>query len=98
MTDIQSTLAHLAKETDKRTSVFDIEIQELRNSHVTLSGRLLNESQLDELHRLLPSLKLDTALVRILSRDSNERVHVATNLTGLYEEPTFGMPLSSELC
>jgi cell wall-associated NlpC family hydrolase len=97
MTDIQSTLAQLAKDTDKRTSVFDIEIQELRNSHVTLSGRLLNESQLDELRRLLPGLKLDTDLVRILSRDSNERVHVATNLTGLYEEPTFGMPLSSEL-
>jgi cell wall-associated NlpC family hydrolase len=25
-------------------------------------------------------------------------MHVATNLTGLYEKPTFGMPLSSELC
>ncbi|MFT3893465.1 MAG: NlpC/P60 family protein [Anaerolineales bacterium] len=97
MTDIQSTLALLAKETDKRSSVFEIEIQELRNSHVTLSGRLLNASQLDELHRLLPDLKLDTAFVRVLSQESNERIHVATNLTGLYEEPTFGMPLASEL-
>lgn len=97
MTDIQSTIAHLAKETDKRSSVFEIEIQELRNSHVTLSGRLLNASQLDELHRLLPDLKLDTAFVRVLSQESNERIHVATNLTGLYKEPTFGMPLSSEL-
>jgi gamma-D-glutamyl-L-lysine dipeptidyl-peptidase len=98
MTDIQSTLDQLTKATDKRTSVFEIEIQELRNSHVTLCGRLLNGSQLDDLQRLLPSLKLDTALVRILSRESNERVHVATNLTGLYEEPTFGKPLASELC
>jgi hypothetical protein len=97
MTDIQSTLAQLAKDTDKRTSVFDIEIQELRNNHVTLSGRLLNESQLDDLHRLLPGLKLDTALVRVLSREGNEHVHVATNLTGLYEEPTFSKPLASEL-
>jgi gamma-D-glutamyl-L-lysine dipeptidyl-peptidase len=97
MTDIQSTLAQLAKETNKRTSVFEIEIQELKNSHVTLSGRLLDKSQLDELHRLLPSLKLDTVSVRILNRDSNERIHVATNLTGLYEEPTFDSPLSSEL-
>lgn len=97
MNDIQSTIAQLAKETDKRTSVFEIEIQELRNSHVTLSGRLLHESQLDELHRLLPSLKLDTASVQILSRDSNLRTHVATNLTGVYEEPTFDVPLSSEL-
>jgi hypothetical protein len=43
-------------------------------------------------------LKLDTALIRILGHDSLERVHVSTNLTGLYERPTFGMPLSSELC
>lgn len=97
MTDIQSTLVELAKATDKRTSVFEIEIQELRNSTVTLSGRVLNGSQLDELRRLLPSLKLDTASVRILSRDSNERVHAATNLTGLYEEPTFRVPLANEL-
>ena len=97
MTDIQSTLVELAKATDKRTSVFEIEIQELRNSTVTLSGRVLNGSQLDELRRLLPSMKLDTASVRILSRDSNERVHAATNLTGLYEEPTFRVPLANEL-
>lgn len=97
MTDIQSTLTRLAKQTDKRTSVFEVEIQELKNSHVTLGGRLLDESQLDDLHRLFSSLKLDTASVRVLSRDSNERVHVATNLTGLYEEPTFGVPLASEL-
>ena len=97
MTDIQSTLDDLAKQTDNRTSVFEIEIQELRNSSLTLSGQLLDESQLDDLHRLFPGLKLDTASIRILSRESNERVHVATNLTGLYEKPTFGMPLSSEL-
>ncbi len=97
MTDIQSTLAQLAKNTDKRTSVFEIEIQELKNSHVTLGGRVLNESQLDELRRLLPGLKLDTGSVQILSRDSNERVHVATNLTGLHEGPTFAVPLASEL-
>ena len=98
MTDIQSTLDELAKRTDKRTSVFEIEIQELKNHSLTLSGRLLDRSQLDELHRLLPNLKLDTDSVRILSSKSDERVHVATNLTGLYENPTFGMPLSSELC
>ena len=97
MTDIQSTLNDLAKATDKRTSVFDIEIQELKLNRLTLTGRVLEESQLDELHRLFPSLKLDTASVQVLSRDSNPRIHVATNLTGLYEEPTFGMPLASEL-
>ena len=98
MTDIRSTLEELVKQNDNRTSVFEIEIQELRNNSLTLSGRLLNEAQLDDLHRLFPSLKLDTSSIRILTHESLEHVHVATNLTGLYERPTFGMVLSSELC
>ncbi len=98
MKDIQSTLDELAKQNDNRTSVFEVEIQELKNHTLTLGGRLLNERQLDDLQRFFPSLKLDSASIRILSRDSHGRAHVATNLTGLYEKPTFGMPLSSELC
>ncbi len=98
MTDLQSTLDELAKHSDKRTSVFDLEIHRIQNDHISLGGRLLYASQLDELHHSFPGLKLDTALIRILGQDSLERVHVATNLTGLYERPTFGMPLSSELC
>ena len=98
MTSLQTKLDELASQNDNRTSVFDVHIQDESNSHVTLSGRVLNESQLDEVRRSLPSLNLDTASIRILSRSDNERIHVATNLTGLYERPTFGMPLSSELC
>lgn len=97
MSDIQSAIHELAKHSDNRTSVFEVEIQELKNKTLRLSGRVLEESQLDDLRRLLPDLKLDTTLVRILGRDTREQVHVATNLTGLYEKPTFGMPLSSEL-
>lgn len=97
MTDIQSTIDEYAKQTDKRTSVFEIEIQELKNHSLTLGGRLLNPSQLDDLQRLLPGHRLDTASVRILDTAPRGHVHVATNLTGLYERPTFGMPLSSEL-
>jgi hypothetical protein len=97
MTDIQSTLDRLAKQTDKRTSVFEVEIQALRKNTLTLGGRLLYESQLEDLRGSFPSLKLDAGSIRILSRESNSRLHVATNLTGLYEQPTFGMVLSSEL-
>lgn len=97
MTDIQSAINELARSSDSRTSVFEVEIQGLKNNTLTLSGRLLDDSQLDDLRRVLPGLKLDTALIRILNRESHERVHVKTNLTGLYEKPTFGMPLSSEL-
>ena len=97
MKDIQSTLDELAKQTDKRTSVFELEILELKNNTLTLSGQLLEDSQLEDLHRVFPSLHLDTASIRILSREPRDKVHVATNLTGLYEKPTFGMVLSGEL-
>lgn len=97
MNDIQSTINELAKHTDRRTSVFEIEVQGLKNRILKLGGRVLHEVQLEDLRRALPDLKLNVDLVRILSRDARERVHVATNLTGLYEKPAFDLPLSSEL-
>lgn len=97
MTDIQSAIHDMTKQNDPRTSVFELEIQGLKNHTLKLGGRLLDVSQLEELRRLLPDLTLDTISVRILNRESHEQVHVATNLTGLYDKPTFGMPLSSEL-
>ncbi len=98
METIRSTLDKLASESDHRTSVFDIEIVRLQNSHLTLSGRLLNESQREALTQHFSKWKLDTSAVRVLDRPDLPRMYVATNLTGLYEKPTFCMPLSSELC
>src|SRR5215216_3872113 len=95
--NIQSTLDLLASQSDHRTSVFDIEIVRLQNMSLTLSGRLLNVSQLEALSRHFSRWKLDTGSIRILHRGDLPRLHVATNLMGLYERPTFGMPLSSEL-
>ena len=95
---MQNILDEFAKTIDARTSLFDVKIDSEDNGMLILSGRVLDESQLNELRRLFPGRKLDTTLIRILSREPHERVHVATNLTGLYEKPTFGMPLSSELC
>ena len=45
MTSIQSKLDELASRNDNRTSVFDIQIQGTQNGSLTLSGRLLDESQ-----------------------------------------------------
>src|SRR5215208_4001388 len=98
MENIQSTLDKLASQSDHRTSVFDIEVVRLQNSSLTLSGRLLDESQLETLSHHFSKLKLDTTSIHILHRGDLPRVYVTTNLTGLYEKPTFGMPLSSELC
>ncbi|MBI3161080.1 MAG: C40 family peptidase [Chloroflexi bacterium] len=96
-TDIQNKLNDLASQYDKRVSVFDIEITALNGDTISLSGRVLNQSQLDDLHRFLPDLNLDTASINILERPGLPRLRVNTNLTGLYEKPTFYMPLSSEL-
>jgi cell wall-associated NlpC family hydrolase len=90
-------LEEYAKTIDPRTSLFDVQILSETNETLTLGGRLLDRSQLDDLSRLFPDRKLDTASIRILNAETHPRACVATNLTGLYERPTFGMPLSSEL-
>ena len=94
---MQNTLDDFAKTVDPRTSLFDVTIDSETNGTLYLSGRVLDKSQLDELPRLLPDRQLDTASIRVLNLEKHEYVHVATNLTGLYERPTFEMPLSSEL-
>lgn len=97
LNDIQSRLNEIATKTDNRTSVFEIAIDALDGHHLKLTGRVLNAAQLDELQRLFPNLKMDISAVKILNRPNLPHLAVATNLTGLYEKPTFGMPLSSEL-
>ena len=94
---MQKTLEDFAKTMDTRTALFDVKIDSEMDETLILSGRLLDRSQLVDLHRLFPDRKLDTASIRILNLETHAHVHVATNLTGLYERPTFGMPLSSEL-
>src|SRR5688572_4149057 len=97
MSNVQSKLDELASQNDNRNSIFDIQIQRTQNGTLSLSGRLLDESQLETLSHHFQELKLDTSSIRILRRPGSPRMHVRTNLTGLYERPTFGMPLSSEL-
>ena len=94
---MQNIIDTYTKSIDPRTSLFDVKIDSETNGTLILSGRVLDRSQLDELPRILPDRKLDTASIRILNAETHDRVHVATNLMGLYERPTFGMPLSSEL-
>ena len=95
---MQNILDEFTRSIDPRTSLFDVKIDSEDNRTLILSGRVLDKSQLDELPRLFPDRKLDTTSIRVLNAETHEFVHVATNLTGLYERPTFGMPLSSELC
>ena len=93
----EQILAQHAAQFDTRTSVFDVRIASLADGLLTLSGRVLNEAQRDELPRLFPDLRVDTSSLTVLERPDIPRRHLATNLTGLYEKPTFGVPLASEL-
>jgi hypothetical protein len=95
--NIQSTLDRLAAQIDHRTSVLHIVIDQIQDSTLILSGRVLHESQLEMLAAEFPNWKLDSSSVRILDHGNLPHRNVATNLTGLYDRPTFGMPLSSEL-
>ena len=98
---IQKVLNELTAQNDNRIRVFDLQIEKLENTTLFLRGKLLEESQLadlkESLSRHFPNISLDTTSIRVLNNEPHQWVHVGTNLTGLYEAPTFGMPLSSEL-
>jgi SH3-like domain-containing protein len=94
---VQNTLNELSAKCDRRVSVFDVKITGLTGETLSLSGRLLEASQVSDLRRIFSNLKLETESINILNRTGLPRYSVATNLTGVYESPTFGMPLSSEL-
>lgn len=96
-TNIQKTLANYASRFDSRLSVFDVQIASLTDGIIALEGRVFDESQLDDLHRLFTDLEVDTSSLTVLNRPGLPRRHIATNLTGLYEKPTFSVPLASEL-
>ena len=98
MEEIQSSLDKLASQNDDRTSVFDVEIVSIHASSLALSGRLLNDAQLDALTHQFSNWKLDTSSIQILQKGDLPRMYVGTNLTGLYDGPTLFLPLSSELC
>ncbi len=96
-TDIQDKLNELSAHCDSRVSIFDVEISGLDHLTLTLSGRVLRQNQVDDLQRLFPNLRVDSASINILSQPNLPSMNVLTNLTGLYAKPTFGMPLSGEL-
>ena len=102
---VNDRLDILASACDPRLSLFDIKVNELSGETLRLSGRVLDASQVDKLRHFLSDtltslttgLKMDTDAIKILRVPNLPKLSVATNLTGLYEKPTFGMPLSSEL-
>ncbi len=99
---VQHILHELTAKSDSRITVVDLHIDKLESHTLSLSGRLLSQGQLaavkDAFSDGRPDLSLDTSAIRILQRPDLPCMHVSTNLTGLYEKPTFAVPLLGELC
>ena len=99
--EIQKILDDLTRQYDSRLSVFEVQIQGMENGTLSLGGSLLSPDQMsalsDAFSRQIPDVRLDTASINVLRRSSLPCFHVATNYTGFYEKPTFGVPLLSEL-
>jgi len=99
--EIQKILDELARKNDNRISVFDLKIQGIEDGTLSLSGSILTQDQLaalkDTLSPHFPILSLDTTSINILQRPNISRFHVSTNFTGFYEQPTFRVPLLSEM-
>lgn len=99
---IQTILDNLAqKYQDTRTDVFEVRIESLQENQLTLSGRVLDEltrqAMQDALLSEFPDLLINDEAVAVLRTDQPRWVTVATNLTGLYCQPTFHCDLLSEL-
>ncbi len=86
---------------DRRTCLCQLELTALDGTHCTLAGSVLDaetlKGVLTMLHARLPGLTYDVAGVEVLRRPECTVLTVATNLTGLYVEPSFLAEMLSEL-
>ncbi|MGE5251963.1 MAG: NlpC/P60 family protein [Bacteroidota bacterium] len=98
---IQTALDEMSAETDRRTSIMEVQVEKIEGDSVYLTGCVLEPAQIDWLRESLlqrfAGLEFVTESVRALGGPGLPCVHVATNLTGLYEKPTFDVRLASEL-
>lgn len=91
MNNIETLLEEIASHhRDEREHLFDLRIEKQTASQVILSGRVLEESNLEELRQHLPpGWTMDAHAVRVLRRSATATLTVATNLTSLHRQPSF---------
>ena len=100
--DIRSLIqTAAARRLDSRLNVFQIEVKTLTTSTLTLTGRVLEAADLQELTGALaarfPSLKIETSGVQVLRRPENPILTVCVNLTSLHREPDWLSEQCSQL-
>jgi gamma-D-glutamyl-L-lysine dipeptidyl-peptidase len=78
---------------DTRTQVFSVQVGELTEKRLILSGQVLEQTQLDALRQSLlkelPDLHVDVRGVRVLRQPQNPSLSVSVNLTSLHAKPSW---------
>lgn len=100
--EIRSALAELGRAYgDRRTQLCRLDAETLDWGRCALTGETLDEATLAAVVRRLaerfPGLEFDPAGVKVLRGARPTYLYVATNLTGLYAEPSFLAEQLSEL-
>jgi gamma-D-glutamyl-L-lysine dipeptidyl-peptidase len=89
----QKISAVAALHADRRINVLDVTLDAIVDGTAKLSGRLLEQQNLQALRQALdeamPQLQVDTGAVRVLRQTPPVLRGVATNLTDLHKEPSF---------
>jgi len=99
---IQALLAGLQKKyKDARLHIFSVQVAALDGQNLTLSGKVLENSYLADLHSVfsqqLPDIHLDTSAIRVLRQPSNEILTVTVNLTSLHASTSFISEMTSQM-
>jgi cell wall-associated NlpC family hydrolase len=99
---IQELIRDLAqKRADGRLNIFAIEIVSLLEDQLKLSGRVLEQDDLEALIQALskqyPNLLVDVGAVEVLRKPSNPLLTVATNLTSAHTSTSFVAEMSSQM-
>lgn len=78
---------------DKRENLLELEVDYIDSERLVLSGRVLEESNLEDVRRAVMSLsalaQVDASAVQVLRVPQNPVLTVWTNLTSLHNEPDF---------
>ncbi len=99
---IQNIIQNLAQQhADGRLNVFKIEIKSFVGEQLTLSGRVLEQTDLEALTDVLAkqctNLRVDVSEVEVLRKPSNPILRVGTNLTSTHTSTSFVAEMSSQM-
>ncbi|NMB91171.1 MAG: hypothetical protein GYA17_22650 [Chloroflexi bacterium] len=102
MESVENVLGQLRKQfPDVRVHVFDVQAEAQQAGRLVLTGRVLDETvrgaMRSAFQEQMPGVPVEDSGVRVLRRQPAQMFSVATNLTGLYGEPSFSSEMVSEL-